>query len=46
MIVPVGMLRRMLGKDKLNLKAFKKGKDSVFHERDYLYRPVDFENTF
>ncbi len=45
-IVPVGIVRKMLGKDKLKLKGFKKERCSVFQESDHLYKPADFENAF
>lgn len=45
-IAPVGILRKTFGIDNLKLKGYKKGKCSVFHESDYLYKPADFENAF
>lgn len=40
-IFPVGFFRQMLGKDSLMLKKFKKGNDSVFVERDHIYKSED-----
>lgn len=40
-ITPVGLFRQMIGKDTLMLKKFKKGKDSVFVERNHIYKSED-----
>ena len=46
LVVPIGLLRRMLGKDSLNLKGFKKGKDSVMKTRDYVFTSTDIEKPY
>ena len=45
-VIPVGLMRRWLGKDNLHLKQFKKNSKSVFIEREHLYNPEDLKNTF
>lgn len=45
-VVPVGLLRRWMGKDNLHLKKFKQGGLSVWKTRNHLYIPEDLENTF
>ena len=45
-VTPVGLLRRLLGKDSLRLKQFKKSKQSVMVTRDHLYTQTDLLHTF
>jgi len=45
-VTPVGLIRRLLGKDSLRLKQFKKGKQSVMVNRDHLYTESDILHTF
>ena len=46
LIVPVGIFRRLLGKDSLLLNEFKKGNDSVMKIRNYSYLSKDIENPY
>jgi hypothetical protein len=46
LVVPVGLIRRLLGKDSLQLKKFKKDGSSVFKERDHLFQSTDIENPY
>ncbi len=46
MVVPIGVFRRMIGKDNLQLKSFKKNRTSVFINRDYLFTAKDLEKPF
>lgn len=46
LVVPVAIVRKMLGKDSLKLRQFKKGTQSVFHERNYTFTVKDLTNTF
>ena len=46
LVLPVGLLRRLLGKDSLQLKKFKKDGSSVFRERDHLFQSTDIENPY
>jgi hypothetical protein len=45
-VTPIGLLRRLLGKDSLQLKNFKKSKDSVFLSRDHKYTENDIAKPF
>ncbi|MEN6318456.1 MAG: SxtJ family membrane protein [Syntrophaceae bacterium] len=46
LVLPVGVLRRVLGKDTLQLQEWKKGKNSVFKIWDYQFTPKDIENPY
>ena len=46
LVVPVGLLRRMTGKDNLMLKAFKKDRASVMKRRDYTYTGEDLTHPY
>jgi hypothetical protein len=45
-VVPVGLVRRLLGFDNLNLKKFKKDTRSVMIIRNHLYTDDDLLHTF
>jgi hypothetical protein len=45
-VMPVGLFRKMLGKDTLKLKQFKKGSGSVMHVRDHTFTKDDLVHTF
>ena len=45
-VIPVGLSRKLLGRDNLKLKQFKKNKESVMVNRDHLYTGADFLHTF
>ena len=45
-VIPVGLSRKLLGKDSLKLKQFKKSKGSVMVNRDHLYTDADLLHTF
>jgi hypothetical protein len=45
-VTPVGLIRRLLGKDSMRLKQFKKNKRSVMIDRNHLYTESDFLHTF
>ncbi len=45
-VIPVGVFRRLLGKDSLKLLDFKKDKSSVMESRNYDYLPKDIENPY
>jgi hypothetical protein len=45
-VVPMGLIRRLLGKDSLQLKKFKKDGSSVFRERNHLFQSTDIENPY
>ncbi len=46
LVVPIGLLRRLLGKDSLQLKKFKKDASSIFRDRDHLFQSTDIENPY
>lgn len=45
-VTPVGLVRRLLGKDSLRLKQFKKSAQSVMTNRDHIYTAADMIDTF
>lgn len=45
-LMPVGVIRRAMGKDSLNLNGFKKGKDSVMITRNIEFTANDIKNPF
>ncbi|MDB4902940.1 MAG: hypothetical protein JWQ63_2221 [Mucilaginibacter sp.] len=45
-VTPVGLFRRLLGKDSMKLKQFKKDKHSVMINRNHLYTETDLLFTF
>ena len=46
LVFPVGLLRRLLGKDALQVKRWKKGHDSVFHTRNHRFAAKDMETPY
>lgn len=46
MVVPVGVFRRLLGKDSLQLSKFKKGNKSVMQTRNHTFVSEDIENPY
>jgi hypothetical protein len=46
MVLPVGLVIRLSGKDSLKLKQFKKGISSVFKERNHEFQSPDIENPY
>jgi len=46
LVVPVGVIRRWLGYDSLQLRMFKAGKDSVMSVRNHLFTPEDLEKPY
>ena len=45
-VLPIGLIRRMLGKDSLKLKNFKKGTNSVMETRNCTFRASDLEKPY
>lgn len=45
-VVPVGLLRRLVGTDSMQLKRWKKGDGSVFVTRDHLYSREDVTHPY
>ena len=46
LVIPVGIFRRVIGKDSLQLSEFKKGTNSVMKKRDYSFSSKDIENPY
>ncbi|HMK04313.1 MAG TPA: hypothetical protein VK489_08985 [Ferruginibacter sp.] len=45
-LLPMGMIRRAMGKDSLNLNGFKKGNNSVMVNRDIEFTANDIKNPY
>jgi hypothetical protein len=45
-VTPIGLIRRLMGRDNLKLKQFKKGTHSVMTDRNHVYTAADLGNTF
>ena len=45
-VTPIGMVRRILGYDSLQLKKFKSGEDSVMTGRDHTFTGKDIEKPY
>lgn len=45
-VLPVAMLRKLAGKDTLQLSKWKKGNGSVFKTRDHLYKGIDINKPY
>ena len=46
LIVPAGLIRRITGADPLQLKQFKRSRNSVLAARNHLYTADDLKNLF
>lgn len=46
LVLPVGLIRRILGKDSLNLKKWKKGNESVYMVRDITFSKENIEKPY
>ena len=46
MVVPVGMIRRLLRKDSLYLNRWKKNDQSVFKVREHIFEPADLDHPY
>lgn len=46
MVTPVGLFRRVLGRDPLQLRKWKKGRESVLRERNHTLSAKDIINPF
>lgn len=45
-VIPMGFIRKLAGKDDLQLREWKKGSGSVFANRDHLYSPEDLKHPY
>lgn len=46
LVLPVGLLRRAMGKDSMRIKSWKNGTESVFRVRDHRFAAKDLEHPF
>ena len=46
MVMPVGLVRRAIGKDTMQLKKWKQGRASVFRDRNHLFTAEDLDNPY
>ncbi len=46
LVTPVGLFRKLLGKDNLKLKDFKKSSNSVLVKRNHTFKSSDLKNPF
>ena len=46
LVLPVGLVRRALGKDTLRLKSWKKGDETVFRVRDHAFEAKDLDHPY
>jgi hypothetical protein len=46
LVFPVGLARRALGKDAMQVKAWKKGQASVFRSRNHRFSAQDLEHPY
>ncbi|UCF69117.1 MAG: hypothetical protein JSV80_07490 [Acidobacteriota bacterium] len=46
LVLPVGLVRRLLGRDSLQLGKFKRGSASVMSERGHVFGPADIERPY
>lgn len=46
LVLPVGVLRRLAGKDSMRLKVFKKDTTSVMHVRNHQFTAEDLEKPY
>jgi len=46
LVTPMGVVRKLLGKDSMQLKKWKKGTTSVFKMRDHTFKPEEIEKPY
>jgi hypothetical protein len=46
LVFPIGLLRRLLGKDPMQLRGWKKGPESVFRVRNHQFVAKDLEHPY
>ncbi len=46
LVLPVGLIRRWMGKDDLDLKKYNKGRASALHERNKIFTLEDISKPF
>ena len=46
MVTPVGIIRRLLGKDAMQLKSWKDSRSTVFQNREHLFTRQDLDHPY
>lgn len=46
LVLPVGVLRRSMGKDAMRIRSWKRGNASVFRVRDHRFEAKDLEHPY
>jgi hypothetical protein len=46
LVLPVGLIRRAMGKDSMKLKSWKNGKESVFRVRNHRFMAKDLDYPY
>lgn len=46
LVVPVGIVRRLMGRDAMALRKWRRDGESVFVERNHTYAPDDLKNPY
>ena len=46
LVTPMGVVRKLLGKDSMQLKKWKNGTTSVFKMRDHTFKPGEIEKPY
>ena len=46
MVLPVGMIRRLMGKDSMRIKCWRKGSGSVFRIRNHRFTAEDLKHPY
>ena len=46
LVLPVGLVRRLMGKDAMQLRRWKQDQASVLHTRDHLFQPEDLDHPY
>jgi len=45
-VLPISLVRRILGKDSMRIKSWKKGRESVFRERNHRFEAKDLAHPY
>jgi len=46
LVLPIGLIRRVLGKDSMGLRRWKKGEESVFRNREHKFVASDLDHPY
>jgi hypothetical protein len=46
LVLPIGLVRRILGKDSMRIKCWNKGNESVFRVREHRFAAKDLEHPY